>query len=473
MGKLKKEHAQDILWSRGNLNWKLHVGQEVIEKAYRGVKRKLFVANCARRFGKTFWACIKSVECAISCANQWPRIKYASATRLDLKEFAIPAFEYILLDCPDDLRPIWRATDSKYVFPHNGAEIQLVGLDKRPDGGRGNYCDLYIFEEAGQIDNLEYLYSSVVSPMTLRREGAKILMISTPSHTPAHPFSEFCDRGKFQDAYVELNIFDNPLMSDTDREQAREECLSESDWLREYMCQHVVDENLAITPEWKPEYEREVKRPDYFSFLHRYVGMDLGTKIDLTALVFGYWDPIHRALIVENEEEINGPQMTTPDLAVLVRKVEKDAWSGLPAPYRRVSDNDNPLLIQDLGYLHDLHFTPTGKDNLHAMVNDLRRMVKAGKIIIHPRCKKTIGCLRGAIWDKQRKQFSRSKMFGHFDHLAALIYLVRNLDQESNPVPALRDIVPGETYLREVKKELEMVKNIKQILNLNRYNKGD
>lgn len=466
MPKIKKEVARDIAWERGRLDWKLHKGQEVIEAAYKRVKKKLFVANCARRFGKTFWACIKAVEWALRCPNQWPRIKYASALRLDLKEFAIPAFELILLDCPDDLRPIWKSTESKYIFPHNGAEIQLVGLDKRPDGGRGNYCDLYIFEEAGQIDNLQYLYSSVVSPMTLRREGARIIMISTPSPTPAHPFGEFCERAIDQKAYIQLDIHQNPMLSKKEIDEARSECLTESDWLREYMCQHVVDENRAITPEWEMKYVQKIKRPEYFPFLHRYVGMDLGTKVDLTAVVFAYWDAAEKFLYLEDERDITGPRMTTPDLADMIRETEKHLWKGYGEPYRRISDNDNPLLLQDLGYLHQMHFAATGKDDLHAMVNDLRRMIKAGKIIIHPRCKKTIGCLRAGIWDKNRKRFDRSAMYGHFDHLAALMYLVRNLNQEDNPIPQHRDIKASTHHKREMRERHKLAQQLKKMFNV-------
>ena len=40
------------------------------------------------------------------------------------------------------------------------------------------------------------------------------------------------------------------------------------------------------------------------------------------------------------------------------------------------------------------------------------------------------------IWDKNRKEFERSEDYGHFDHFAALMYLVRNLAVSSNPIPS-------------------------------------
>lgn len=462
---LHRAVAREVLWRRGNLAWKLHKGQEVIEAAYKKVTKKLFVANCARRFGKTYWNCVKAVEKALTCENTLPRIKVAASTRTELREFIIPSFELILQDCPEDIAPRWVSSESKYVFDHNGAEIQLIGLDKSPDGGRGNYCDLYIFEEAGFIANLLYLYSSVVAPMTLRRPGARIIMSSTAPPTPAHPFQEFCERAQKQGAYVELNIYANPLMTPEDIEEAKAECLDESEWLREYMCQFVVDKTRAVTPEWSDDLVGEVERPVHFNYLHRYVAMDLGVKVDLTAIVFGYYNPSDKRLIIEDEADISGPTMTTLGLRDLIRQKESLLWPMLK-PYRRVADNNNPLLLQDLGSLHGLHFVSTGKDELAAMINELRLMLKGKRILVSPKCVKTLGCLRYAIWNKKRSALDRSNLYGHFDHLMALVYLVRNLDQNTDPIPRLAGVATGGMHVRPLKKRKGIEDKIKKIVNI-------
>jgi hypothetical protein len=69
------------------------------------------------------------------------------------------------------------------------------------------------------------------------------------------------------------------------------------------------------------------------------------------------------------------------------------------------------------------------------MINLVREWVKDGRIIIDKSCTELLGCLRNAIWDKNKKELSRSKVFGHFDALMALVYLVRNLDTTTNPIP--------------------------------------
>jgi hypothetical protein len=466
---LSTKSARGALWMRGVLDWKLHAGQKVIEENYRKVLKKIFVLNCARRFGKTYWACIKALECALKCKNRHPRVKYASATRLDLEEFVIPCFDMILEDCPPEIRPVFVKSRNKYVFNHNKAEIQLVGLDKRPDGGRGNYCDLYIFEEAGLINNLRYLYGSVVAPMTLRRRGARIVILSTPPSTPAHPFQEFCQRAQAQNAYIELNIFQNPMLSDQEIQEAHDECMDDSEWLREYMCQFVVDQTKAICPEWQEEYMEEVQRPEWWQFLDRYEAMDLGVKQDLTAILFSWYEPLARTLVIEDEADINGPAMTTLGLIDLIRSKEKELWPSGSEVYRRIADNNNPLLLQDLGSLHGIYFQSTSKDELHAMVNELRVFIKNGRLRVHPRCKKLLGCLRYAIWNNKRDKFDRSPLFGHFDHLAALVYLVRNLDQHRNPTPEMwnyRGMSEERLFRRPTKKEPKNIAELKKMFNI-------
>ena len=440
MPRISKAEARDLSWRRGDLWYKLKPAQRRINDAFHASTARLFYGDCSRGIGKSYWAAVKCIEVALNCPHMFPRIFYAAATKTELKRFAIPAIDMMLSDCPDDLRPTFVKSELKYVFPHNGAEIHLIGLDKDPDGGRGNYCDLYIFEEAGFIDRLDYLYSSVVFPMAVRRQGSRIVMISTRPETPAHPLiTEFLPKAMAENSYIMLTIDDNTMMTPAEKAEAQANSLNETTWLREYHCQSVTESSLHLCPEWRPEHEQKVARPSYFKQLHRYVAMDLGTKIDLTAILYGYYDRLTSTLHVEAEDEINGPEMTTPGVKHLVLTQERKLWESEP-PYRRIADNDNPLLLQDLGALHGLNFAPTGKDELKAMVDQIRVMVKEGRLKVDPECKKTIGCLRYGLWDKHRKKFNRHPVYGHFDHFAALVYLVRNIDLHGGDPIAL----PGE-----------------------------
>jgi hypothetical protein len=76
------------------------------------------------------------------------------------------------------------------------------------------------------------------------------------------------------------------------------------------------------------------------------------------------------------------------------------------------------------------------KDDLQAALNALRLMFQQGKIIIHPRCKALIGCLRSARYNPQRTDFLRSEAYGHADPLMALVYANRSINRTLNPYPA-------------------------------------
>lgn len=426
--------ATSILWHRNDLSYKFHAGQKVIDMAYRKVEAKLFVGNCSRRFGKTFWVVTECIRVARS--KKRARVKVATAFLTDLEEFIIPAFEAVLDDCPENLKPKWREAKKKYVF-NNGSEIQLIGLDRKPNGGRGNYCDLYVFDEAAYIKNVSYIYSSVVIPMTMYREGARVIMISTPPKSPDHDFKDFCLKAKRENAYVELDIYKNPMVTKEIAEEYHAECLTETDWEREYLCKFVTDQTLAIIPEVKDYNFTRGPLCTYYASLHKYVSMDLGVR-DLNVTIFGYYDFLRAKLVIEKEHVMNGPEMTTPKLHKAISDIELDLWKdkdGKPVePYKRVADNNNPLLLLDLGSIHNMFFHSTSKDELHAMVNNLRVWFSKGRIEIDDSCVMLIDSLKYGIWNEKRTEFARSKTLGHFDAVASLMYLVRNIDETTNPI---------------------------------------
>lgn len=420
-------------WYRNDLRYLLHSAQRKIDDTFQAIAGQLFVGNCARQFGKSFWA----VTLAVQEAQSGPKkqIRYGAAFQTDLVEFIIPAFDKVLEDCPDDIEPVFLRGRNTYVFP-NGSRIKLVGVDKNPNGLRGNSLDLVILDECGFIEKLEYIYKSVLIPATTHRPNCKIVLISTPPSTPAHPFVDFVERALAEECYAEFNIYQNPLIGPETIERLKRESGGEASttWRREYLCELITDQDLQIIPEWRDEYIAEIPKDVYYDLYHKYVGMDLGVK-DKTGAIFGYYEFLKARLVIENECEMSGAMMNTELLAGQIRSMEKDLWGEKP-PFRRIADNNNPLLLLDLTSIHDLSFVSTGKDQLHAMINELRLFIQAGQLIVHPRCKNLIGCLKFGVWNLKRTEFARSSTYGHFDHLAALVYLVRNLLRNSNPIPA-------------------------------------
>jgi hypothetical protein len=170
--------------------------------------------------------------------------------------------------------------------------------------------------------------------------------------------------------------------------------------------------------------------------------MDPGWK-DHTAVLFGYWDFEKTTLVVE--DEISAPRLNSDDVASAVKLKEHQLWDKVrrvapngvmkPQPYLRVSDH-NFELINTLSTVHGLTFIPTAKDDLDQNLNRLRVAIARKQVIIHPRCKRLIKDLRDAIWKNQAKKvFAHSSDLSHFDTVAALIYMWRNINQRRNPMP--------------------------------------
>jgi len=203
--------------------------------------------------------------------------------------------------------------------------------------------------------------------------------------------------------------------------------------------------------------------------------MDLGVKNDLTAVGLGFWDPRLKKFFLEDERHMNGPDMTTQRLYAMVKHAERDLWGWPSQAYRRISDNNNPLLLQDLSLLYGMSFMATSKDSLHAMVNAVREFIHAGALVIHPRCTMTIGALKYGLWNKKRTEFDRSKLYGHYDHLAMLMYLIRNIDTENNRIPWNYGIKldPDSSWANKekLKKETGTIQALKKLVNLNNKRK--
>jgi hypothetical protein len=113
-------------------------------------------------------------------------------------------------------------------------------------------------------------------------------------------------------------------------------------------------------------------------------------------------------------------------------------------PYMRVSDVDLRM-IRDVSEEWGIEFAPTSKDDLReVMVNLVRNWIGDGRVVFLPECGPVADHVRVARWDKQRKKFAEHPIYGHFDCLAALIYLVRacELIRNRRPHPPARPI-PG------------------------------
>lgn len=441
--------ARHELWRQGVLEWKLSPPQKRMYEFWKDSEGKTTVFNCGRRVGKTYFLTVVALELCINKAGA--TVKFLQPEKGQIQTNVMPVMEEILLDCPADVRPVFKTQQSAYVFP-NGSKIQLRGTDSGShEKLRGDNAHLCLIDEAAFLKApLTYIIRSILAPATLRTFGKIILSSSTPVD-PDHDFLKYmataesknnCFKVTTMDALHEHEKVNDDRLTRQMLDTLIEEYplgVNDPEFKRECLNELLIDGSKAIIPEFTDDIMSDIvtewRRPP---FCDKYVSMDIGFK-DLTFVIFGYYDFLNGMTVIEDELIINGPEMTTDKLAEAIMQKEHSLWTDpltneFDEPHMRVCDN-NLILINDLRRLHGLNFIPTKKDNKEAQINNLRMEVSQMQLVINPRCEQLIKHLKYGTWDKSRQSFSRSPDSGHFDGIDALVYLIRNINKSHNPYP--------------------------------------
>jgi hypothetical protein len=438
------------LWRDADLEYLLHAGQVGVLLAFASSSSRRFVVECARRWGKSWFACVLAVMYALQ--RPGAQIRYAAPTQRMVRKIITPLMRDILEDCPEEMRATWNSQEGVWRFP-NGSEIHVAGCDNGgADALRGTSTDLAIVDEAGFVDDLEYLVQSVLLPQLLTVDG-RMLLISTPSVSPDHAWTHYCEEAEKADSYYHATIYDAPHISAEQREEFFREAGGEHTVAarRELLAERVVDETRAVVPEFAPlekELVREWPRPEYFN---TFVSGDIGF-VDLAVFALGYVD-FHAAKLVV-EDEVSMQRSKSTDINVAVARKERALW-GTQRPKLRVidaaaitvADMDERVNVEtgeratkdDRGTdVHAMDWQLAQKDEADAALNALRLAIGERRVIINPRCKTIVAHLRGGIWNKSRTSYERVERGGvrhHFDGIDAVKYLVRHADMRANPFP--------------------------------------
>jgi len=466
----ERREALREAWSEGEISHQLTPSQySTYEKLRTWEERpytergRQFVLDCSRRWGKSMLLLLWLVENCLRSANR--RYLYIGPERKQIEDLILPLMAAILSECPPELLPRYHGTRRVYEFP-NGSRIELYGLDKNPNASRGGQIDGAVLDECGFFKRLKYLLKSVLRPQMLGRVWACLVLASTPPDTPAHPWSE-----EVVPEAIVRGAYDVKTIEDADQ-YPLEEIESfiadaggrdDPDCQREYFAKHVADASRIVVPEYAAvakEIVREVPRPAWFD---AYTVMDPGWH-DLLATLFGYWHFEDAVLVVE--DELCEVKMASSRLATQLKAKENALWSGVQRlgskgelksqPYRRYTDRE-PRLVADLRTDHSLRFSVAKKDTPEQAVNQLRNAIEAKRILIHPRCVKLQAHLRAAIWKNElHKAFTwQGGLFGHFDLVAALIYMWRNVNRSRNPAPRTTLILTADQHHAAPREERE------------------
>lgn len=449
---LTKQQAIDKLWRLGNLEWKLKGVQKEMRRAVYSSNKQETVFLCGRRLGKTYCMMTIAVEFCLKKPNTVVKVIFPK--KKDAKSVSKYQMKTILDDCPVDLMPEWKEADKLYVFS-NGSEIQMTGTDGgSAESIRGSGCNLAILDEAGFHDynDFSYIVRSIIMPTLLTTKG-KMILASTPSKEADHAFmTEYVVPGRIDGSIIEYTVDDNPLVSKEDVEEfakAYPGGVHDPDFRREYYNEFTTSGKDFVVPEFNKTVEKDIvydyNLPPHF---HYYISGDPAVT-DLTVILFAFHDFLNNKLVICDELVLGGEgsSITTQEIADGIKRKKKLLFTNTltgdcPEPKMMIMDNNNKFLINDLFQEHGLNFIPTAKDNKEAQVNKLRMMVAQGRIQISPKCKNLIFHLKSTRWNRNKKEFQRSKgnirdglKPHHGDAVDALIYLVRNVDTNVNPYP--------------------------------------
>lgn len=449
--KAARQLAVYELWRRGDLFYKLNATQRHIYDAIEASKSTRYFLNCSRRLGKSFSLVARAFEVCLRKPNA--RVLYLAPFGQDAQKIVQDIALTLLSDAPPEFAPDFRTQDREYLFK-NGSTIRFKGVNgERAEFLRGGSADLVILDECGSMDNLDEVVNAVVQPMIGTTRG-RIIFATTPASTAAHDSKKLYDECAAQGALSEYNLrWAMQLPEDIKAEQLRVYGESEADIplilaglaepkttraQREYWCKWVTESGQAIIPEFDALARQELvvpgTRPEYFD---AYVAMDPG-HTDNTGILFAHFDARRQKIVVEGEwlQRHAG----TETIAAAIKAGEARLW-GIKTPYMRVSDVELRL-IQDLTTQHGLPFIATVKKDSKGAVWNMRQMVKNRTLEIRPECVNLIRQMETATWNRKATDFAdevtevdQEKVITHFDLVAALKYLCRMVNFQSNPYP--------------------------------------
>lgn len=476
-------------WRDGQLRWVLRPHQRACYDHYRAWEKldpakqigrypRIFVLDIGKRWGKTSSRILTRFE---DCRRR-PRssFRYTTAFQKDIEEIVEEVSQALLETCPDEYRPEYKIASkgraAGFYFPDNGSVLKCAGLDKNPNALRGRASDGDDISEAAFVRHLRYTAKNVLYHQYQGKPHARMCLESSAPLDPDTEYdTEFVEDAKARNAYWYGTIDDNTALSEEEREEfiraagGREH----DDCKREYFNQRVRSAERMIVPEFRAdlhvvqasekETAEEIALRTVPEYALTYVAVDPGVS-DKLGMLHGYWDFVRQKLVIQRSwAESNA---NTAKVADTLLDTERELWLqegavlrhwtgksiALP-PYRRLSDVDKRLII-DMRELHGVSVQQTAKDEADAQVGALRIAFMRNQIEIWP----DSGPLEAQLLAGKRKEggrpseWERSEVHGHFDCVAALVYLWRNVARNHNPFPPQEALAPADHVIDPAQK---------------------
>jgi len=460
------------LWHRGCLEWLLYPHQRPIYKKIREVlhsddpEQNSFVIDCSRQYGKSFTMFLTAVEDCLR--NEKWTVVFIAPLKSQVNEIINgKTFGTIFATCPPSLVPTHK--DSALIFP-NGSRIRLAGTDnKNYENLRGGAANTIFMDEAGFMSDLEDGVLPTVEPMT-KTTGGKVVFASTPPEELDHDYYEVLRYHEEAGLIATFTIWDDKSLSDKQLQKIISQCKGRdtTKFKREYECQRIADSSKQVIPNFtQPRQELALLKnfnPDpLYKFWKKYVVADWGGK-DKTAIIFAHYNFRTKQLIIEDHLDLSGDQVTPGVIAQKVVKKVKQRWGDADNVYY-ICDSNNVLIQQEMNIKYKLPFVATNKGRLEGMVEKVKDWEYDDRLRFTEEAEFVLKSLASAHWNKTRDEFARSKLYGHYDHTAALVYLVRNVDETTDPVPAFHNVDPYQNFIMPNAPELKKQHALQTIFN--------
>lgn len=445
------------LWYRGELRFILYRHQRPIYAKMREVidsdeiDANSYVLDISRQFGKSFCLFLLAVE---ECLREpYVTVVYIAPLKKQVVEIVTQnTFRKVFETAPEELIPILK--DSELVF-HNGSRIRLAGTDNQNYSSlRGGLAHLILLDEAGFHSDLDVGVIPTVLPMT-KTTGGKILFASTPPETLDHPYYDILREHDESGNISTFTIHDDKSLTQKQFDTIVSACKGQDTTLfkREYECQRIAESSQQVIPELTIEVGERILlterryRDELYRFWQKYVVADWGGK-DRTAIIFAHYNFRTKKVIIEDHLDLQGSEISSGRIAESIKAKVLSLWSDNEMPVRYICDSNNVLIQNDMNVVYQLPFTSTTKDRLASqMVQKVRDWIYDDRVEFAPEAEFVLKCAQSGWWAKGKDAFARSKIYGHYDALAALIYLIRNIDTTTDPVPRLLNVDPFNNFI--------------------------
>lgn len=428
---------EQSLWRRGELSWKLDPLQEQIRQKAMSVKSDCHAFICSRQIGKSWTVDVLALEFAIRAAlqNKGILVRILAPTLKQVYDIVRDNLAKICADAPPGLI-VPAKSDLRWLIAGR-SQLRIGALERaHVDSNRGGNADIVIYEEGGFVSSDEYQHAveSVIGPQLLRSGGPEYHISSISEDENHYLHSTIMPRCQQLGTLSSYTIYDSPSLSESQIQKAIERCggIESEAFQREYMNKIIRSRSLMVIPEF--DLDRHVGEFEIPRHYYTVVSTDTGGSKDKSAGCAVIYDFRNDKLLVVADYLLDA-NTPSSEIVAAARSLERHAQQGYHDRLRIFADAPPQMLLDWLnqfGYVAQLPL----KDDLQAALNALRLGFQQNKVLIHPSCKATIGCVRSARYNTQRTDFVRSEAYGHADSLMALVYANRCINRTANPYPA-------------------------------------